>query len=48
MPFTAAFFPLFREMTNVYSVGLLFQTVLWEFFHAWEFLPFYLWVKGGI
>lgn len=39
MPFTDAFFPLFQEKTNVYSIGLLFQAVLWNFFHAWEFLP---------
>lgn len=26
-------------MTNVYRAGLLFQTVLWKCFRAWEFLP---------
>lgn len=36
-PFTAAFFLLFWGMTNNYNVGF-FQTAVWDFSHALEFL----------
>lgn len=38
-PLSAAFSPSSREMRNFSRVGLLFQTIPWERFHAWEFPP---------